>query len=120
MLVRGIASSIRFPRTIALPPIAPVRVALRLSERSWVRITSDGKTIFEGVLPQGTQRLVTAERNLVVVTGNAGGTFLSYNEGTERKLGNNGAVQAARFEAAGADRRPAAALPRNRSQAGRP
>ncbi|TAD78889.1 MAG: helix-turn-helix domain-containing protein [Oscillatoriales cyanobacterium] len=119
LIVQGIASSIRLPRTIALPPSAPVRVALRLSERSWVRITSDGKTVFEGVLPQGTQRLVTAQRNLVVVTGNAGGTFLSYNEGTERKLGNNGAVQAARFEAVGAARQPANANPRNRSQPGR-
>ena len=83
--------------------LAPVRVNLRLSERSWVRITTDGKVTYEGVLPQGTQRLITGQRNVVVVTGNAGGTFLSYNEGTERKVGNAGAVQAARFAAPGAN-----------------
>lgn len=116
LLAQGIASQIRFPQRLNLAPIAPVRVNVRLTARSWVRILTDGKVTYEGVLPEGTQRLVTGQRNVVVVTGNAGGTFLSYNEGTERKLGNTGAVQSARFGTPGAGQAPGQANRRSNNR----
>lgn len=118
LVAQGIASQIRFPQRLNLSPIAPVRVNVRLTARSWVRILTDGKVTYEGVLPEGTQRLVTGQRNVVVVTGNAGGTFLSYNEGTERKLGNTGAVQSARFGTPGAGQAPGRSNNRPNSQRG--
>lgn len=67
-----------------------VKVGLTLKDSSWVRIEADGKTQFEGVLPQGSQRTWTAQTSLTIRAGNAGGVLVSVNQETARPLGQPG------------------------------
>ncbi|NJR71507.1 MAG: helix-turn-helix domain-containing protein [Synechococcales cyanobacterium CRU_2_2] len=53
----------------------PVRVGVKLTDSSWLRVVVDGKTTFEGVLPQGDQRTWAANKQLTLRAGNAGGDF---------------------------------------------
>lgn len=74
-----------------------VRVGLTLTDQSWVRIVADGKTEFEGVLPEGTQRTWVATQAVTVRAGNAGGVLVSLNEGKARPLGEPGSVEEITF-----------------------
>ncbi|MGF1499128.1 MAG: RodZ domain-containing protein [Elainellaceae cyanobacterium] len=77
----------------------PVEVALELTERSWLRVVVDGQKDFEGVLPEGTQRIWTADSQLTVRAGNAGGVLLTYNQGDAQVMGDPGSVQELTFSA---------------------
>ena len=74
-----------------------VRVGLMLTAQSWVRVVADGKTEFEGVLPEGTQRDWAANQQVVVRAGNAGGVLVSFNDGQSKKLGEPGAIEEVAF-----------------------
>jgi cytoskeletal protein RodZ len=84
-----------------------VRIGVNLTAQSWLRITADGKTEFEGVLPEGTQRTWVADSQLVVRAGNAGGVMLTYNDGQAERMGEPGAVEEMTFPLA----QSAASLP---------
>lgn len=71
----------------------PVRVGLILKDQSWVQIIADGKTEFEGTLPEGTQRTWEAKQQLVVRAGNAGGVLVAVNDGQAKQMGEPGAVE---------------------------
>lgn len=75
----------------------PVRIDVTLTAQSWLRIEVDGKTDFQGILPEGTQRSWTATSKLTVRAGNAGGVMLTYNEGTPSRMGEPGAVKEVTF-----------------------
>jgi hypothetical protein len=78
-----------------LPPEvanSPVRVAVQLRSQSWLRVTSDGKVEFEGILKEGDSQVWTAEEQLKIRAGNAGGVSVSFNEGTSQLLGQPGMV----------------------------
>ncbi|MEB3356686.1 MAG: RodZ family helix-turn-helix domain-containing protein [Synechococcales bacterium] len=77
----------------------PVQVALELTERSWLRVIVDGQKDFEGVLPEGTQRTWTADSQLTVRAGNAGGVLLTHNQGDAQVMGDPGSVQEVTFSA---------------------
>ncbi len=77
----------------------PVRVDVELSAQSWIQIVVDGKTEFEGVLPEGTQRHWEANENLVLRAGNAGGVLVTFNDSQTEQLGAPGAVKEVKFEA---------------------
>ena len=77
----------------------PVRVDVELSAQSWIRIVVDGKTEFEGVLPEGTQRHWEANENLVLRAGNAGGVLVTFNDSQTEQLGDPGTVKEVKFEA---------------------
>lgn len=79
-----------------------IRVGLTLTDQSWVRVVADGKMEFEGVLPQGTQRLWSANQELTVRAGNAGGVMVSLNENSPKPMGVPGAVEEMTF-GSGAD-----------------
>lgn len=70
----------------------PIRVEMTLTAQSWLRVVTDGKTSFEGVLQQGEQRVWTAEDKLTIRAGNAGGVVVRYNEGSAERLGEPGMV----------------------------
>jgi cytoskeletal protein RodZ len=97
------------PRQVTNPAIAskPVRVNVTLTAQSWLRVEVDGKTDYEGVLPEGTQRTWTANSQVKVRAGNAGGVMVAYNEGQAKLLGIPGAVKEVTFSASS----DAAALP---------
>ncbi len=74
-----------------------VRVGVMLTAQSWVRVVADGKTEFEGVLSEGTQRAWAANQQVVVRAGNAGGVMVSFNDGQSKKLGEPGAIEEMSF-----------------------
>lgn len=74
-----------------------VRVGLMLTSQSWVRVVADGKTEFEGVLSEGTQRTWAANQKVVVRAGNAGGVMVSFNDGQSKKLGELGEIEEMAF-----------------------
>lgn len=91
-------------------PQKSVRVGLTMTAQSWVRIVVDGKTEFEGVLSEGTQREWEANKQLILRAGNAGGIMVSFNNGAAKRLGEPGAVEEVTFgENANAAQRAASA-----------
>lgn len=70
----------------------PIRVEVKLTSQSWLRVVADGKTTYEGVLQEGETRLWVADKALTVRAGNAGGVVVAYNNGEAEKLGDPGAV----------------------------
>lgn len=77
----------------------PVQVDVILKAESWIRVVVDGKTEFEGVLPEGTHRTWMADEKLSVRAGNAGGVVVAYNDETAKQLGAPGEVQEITFAA---------------------
>jgi cytoskeletal protein RodZ len=80
-------------------PDKPVRVAITLTEQSWLRVEVDGQTDFQGILPEGTERTWTADSELTVRAGNAGGVQVSYNESKPESMGASGNVEEVTFSA---------------------
>ena len=73
----------------SLPPEVaqkPVRVNLTLTAQSWIRVVIDGKTEFEGMLSEGTQRAWAANQQMTVRAGNAGGVMVSFNEAQAKRF----------------------------------
>lgn len=87
-------------KAVSAPPSAatkiskPVRINVTLKALSWLRVVADGKTQFEGILPEGTQRTWVAQEHLKVRAGNAGGVLVTYNqEEKPKQMGAFGEVQ---------------------------
>jgi cytoskeleton protein RodZ len=80
------------PSPAASPtPASHHQLAIRLTERSWLRVTVDGKTLLEGILPAGTARTFTGNVADLRV-GNAGGVLVSVNGKPPAPLGKAGDV----------------------------
>lgn len=75
----------------------PVRVDVTLTASSWLRVEADGKTQFQGTLPEGTQKTWVANNELTVRAGNAGGVMVAYNQGKASPMGAQGAVEEVTF-----------------------
>ena len=56
-----------------------LNLLIRAKEESWVKITADGQTLMEGMMPPSIGRTFKAERELAVRLGNAAAVELSYN-----------------------------------------
>lgn len=79
----------------ALPPEvadSPVRVTVQLQEQSWLRVTADGQVTFEGIMKEGDSKIWTADEQVRIRAGNAGGVRVSFNEGNAQLLGQPGMV----------------------------
>jgi len=88
------------PGSTAKPTVSdkPVRVSLTVKgQQSWLRVLVDGKTEFEGMLPQGAQRTWSGHDQVTVRAGDAGAIEVSYNESQPRPLGQPGDVQERTF-----------------------
>lgn len=83
------------PEPVALE--APIVVAVRLTERSWLSVVADGRTVYEGTSDSGYEETWTAQNSLVFTTGNAGGVSFSFNGEDPVVLGNSGAVRTLRL-----------------------
>jgi cytoskeletal protein RodZ len=77
-----------------------VQIGVTLKAESWIRVVADGKTEFEGVLPQGTQRSWKAQDELTVKAGNAGGVLVSVNQEQPHQMGEEGKVKEMKVAAA--------------------
>jgi cytoskeletal protein RodZ len=92
-------------------PDKPVRVDVKLTAQSWLRIVVDGRTEFEGVLPEGTERSWSANKELTIRAGNAGGVMLAYNSSQAKKMGEPGAVEERTFSSQDSASLPDAKIP---------
>ncbi|MGB3310102.1 MAG: RodZ domain-containing protein [Nodosilinea sp.] len=72
---------------------SPIQVKMTLTAQSWLRITSDGQTEFEGILQPGDSRMWTADQALTIRAGNAGAVMVSYNDRQAEALGQPGVVR---------------------------
>jgi len=75
----------------------PVRVGMKLTAQSWMRVVVDGKAEFEGVMAEGTQRTWLADKQVVLRAGNAGGVMVSFNDGKAKRMGDPGSVEEVTF-----------------------
>lgn len=76
-----------------------IKIGIKLKAPSWIRVVADGKTQFQGLLPQGTQRTWVAKEELTVLAGNAGGVLLTINQEKSKQMGDLGEVQELTFAA---------------------
>lgn len=76
-----------------------VTVDIQLKDDSWLKVISDGKKEFEGLLPGGTHRTWKADKELTVRAGNAGGVFITVNKEQAKQLGQPGQVQEVTYTA---------------------
>jgi cytoskeletal protein RodZ len=79
--------------------VQAVQIGVILKSSSWIRVVVDGKTEFEGVLPQGTSRTWRAQEQLTVKTNNAGGVLMSVNQQAPKQMGEPGKVEEVRIAA---------------------
>jgi cytoskeletal protein RodZ len=70
-----------------------VEVSVTLKEKSWIRVVADGKTTYEGELPEGSHRVWKAQEQLTVKAGNAGGVLVSVNQQKAKQMGEPGTVK---------------------------
>lgn len=70
----------------------PVNVGIVMQGESWMRITVDGRTEFEGVLNEGKQLAWSGDRQISIRAGNASSVALSYNNQPIKVLGREGEV----------------------------
>ncbi|QEI43297.1 hypothetical protein BMF77_03913 [Dolichospermum sp. UHCC 0315A] len=67
-----------------------VQIGVTLKTSSWISVVTDGKTAFEGVLPQGSSRTWNATDQMTVKTDNAGGVLMSVNQQEAKEMGEIG------------------------------
>ena len=75
------------------PAEKEVVVKVRIKNPSWMRIVVDGKTEYEGILPQGSDRLWRAKKQITIRAGNAGGVWLALGEAEAKQLGASGQIK---------------------------
>lgn len=88
-------STLKFPKVSQLG--IPIEVKASFNEESWLRVTADGKTLFEGILTKGDRKTWTAKNELMIRAGNAGAVSISFNQGEAKLLGKRGAVAEEKF-----------------------
>jgi cytoskeletal protein RodZ len=81
----------------ATPKTLPVRVAVRLSGTSWLKVKLDGRTAFEGILGKGAQKNWQAKQQIALRVGNAGAVSVSFNQKPPKLLGRSGEVKQVTF-----------------------
>ncbi|MFQ4140712.1 helix-turn-helix domain-containing protein [Chlorogloeopsis sp. ULAP02] len=75
----------------------PVEVTIELQDHSWLRVKADGKTAFEGRLNKGERKTWTANKQLTILSENAGAVLVSANKKERKPLGNSGRVKQVTF-----------------------
>lgn len=76
-----------------------LQIGVTLKSSSWIRVVADGKTEFEGILPEGTHRVWKAQEQLTVKTDNAGGVLMSVNQQEAKRMGEPGKVEEVKIAA---------------------
>jgi cytoskeleton protein RodZ len=79
----------------------PVRVVITAQEAAWIQVTTDGKTVFTGTLEANETKEISADQQVKIFTGNAGGLTVSLNGKTLMPLGPAGQVRTVMLTAEG-------------------
>lgn len=87
--------------TIAVLDSTNVQIQLIVLQRSWVRVTVDDEIVYEGRLQPGSVDVFEAERSIELLTGNAGGIEVIFNQRDLGALGLFGEVVSRVFTSEG-------------------
>lgn len=71
----------------------PVNINVSTTQNSWMSVIADGKEVYAGILPRGTKKVWTAQKQLTLRTGNAGGVMVSQNGSEAKPMGRSGAIE---------------------------
>ena len=93
----GGASAAPNPSPSNLVAQAGVKVVVNASSKSWVSVTANEKTIYEGLLLGGQTRTFTDKKKVKITLGNAGGVTLTVNGHQLPAPGNQGQVVTVSF-----------------------
>lgn len=86
----GIAATGGPTATPAAPIVVEVSIANRTGgENSWLRVQSDGNTVFEGIMRAGEELVFEAQRRVQIRAGNPPDVFVSVNGLQQGALGQN-------------------------------
>jgi cytoskeletal protein RodZ len=88
-----LTTQLPFPTIFGADASKPLQVGIKLKEQSWLRVEADGKTLFEGVLTEGTEKAWGADKTVTLRAGNAGGVLVAVNNGAPKPMGDSGAVE---------------------------
>ena len=105
----NITTSVRLTTTLGY-----VQVALAATEHVWVRVTTDGRTAFEGMFKPGDALNWEAKEMIIIESGNGAGLAASFNGKPVGVLGPRGQVVARAWTPAGetvVPPKPTASLP---------
>ncbi|MEI7645162.1 MAG: RodZ domain-containing protein [Chloroflexales bacterium] len=84
----GAALTVTQTATSVVPIVVEVRIAsLSGDESSWVRVQSDGNTIYEGIMRAGQHQVFTAQRRILIRAGNPPAVLLAVNGLEQGPLG---------------------------------
>jgi len=87
-----------------IPPAdsgAPIRVGLSADEKTWISISSDGKTVFANALEAHETKVVEASAKVRLTIGNAGGLEISLNGKPIGPIGPRGQIRVVELTAEG-------------------
>ena len=73
-------------------PISGLVVETRITDRSWVQVWADGKSVLAQTLASGTTRTFNADQSVRMRVGNAGGVDITVNGVHQGRLGSIGQV----------------------------
>jgi len=76
-------------------------IAIRAREDCWISLTSDGKSVFEGMLVAGGAKKISAQHRAVVKAGNVTAIDISFNGARVPTDGQPGQVKAFSFDESG-------------------
>jgi hypothetical protein len=83
------------PTPTALPaptPIQGLMIETRVSDRSWLQVWADERSVLAEPIPGGSTRTFTAEKSIRMRVGNAGAVDVTVNNVHQGKLGAPGQV----------------------------
>jgi transcriptional regulator with XRE-family HTH domain len=84
----GVSLTVTQTATSAAPIIVEVRIAsVRGDESSWVRVQSDGNTIYEGIMNSGQRQVFEAQRRILIRAGNPPAVLVTVNGLEQGQLG---------------------------------
>lgn len=85
-------AAVAAPAAVAVPANEPLKLQVTARERTWLRVTADGKVIFQNVLEKGKTEQWLAQESLSLWLANAGGVQLTLNGKSLGAPGRRGEV----------------------------
>ena len=95
----SVSSTKTTPSVAAAAAAAPgeFTVVIHAREESWIAVTADGKTVPSELLAQGSERVISGRKEIIVKAGNAGGIEFRFNGKKVDARGESGEVKTITF-----------------------
>ncbi|MBP2654945.1 MAG: putative transcriptional regulator [Firmicutes bacterium] len=79
--------------------VKPVVVSVKVTDKTWIMVSADGKQVYEGTPQVGENFTWSADKSVTIKLGNAAGVDMTYNGQPQAKLGDEGEVVLKTFSA---------------------